>query len=48
MPPFGQFDEIVTILGSHEIANTKREKEIYRKASRNVCVLARVTSNMNL
>ena len=59
-------NEKVTIkIGSHEIANTKREKllgvhldsglsfdyhisEICRKASRNVCVLARVTSCMSL
>ena len=66
MPAFGQFYEKVTIkTGSHEIANTKREKllgvhldsglsfdyhisEIFSKASRKVCVLARVTSGISL
>ena len=59
-------NEKVTIkIGSHEIANTKREKllglhldsrlsfdyhisEIFKKASRKACVLARVTSGMSL
>ena len=66
MPAFGQLYEKVTIkTGSHEIANTKREKllgvhldsglsfdyhisEIFSKASRKVCVLARVTSGISL
>ena len=59
-------NEKVTVkIGSHEIANTKREKllgvhldnglsfdyhisDIYKKASRKVCALARVTSCMSL
>ena len=62
MPPVGQ---LTIKIGSHEIANNKREKllgvhldsrlsfdyhisEIYKKASRKVCVLSRVTSGMIL
>ena len=46
------YEKVTIKIGSHEIANTKREIIIYQrffsKASRKVCVLARVTSGISL